>query len=76
MRFSMPVCMACFGRRLVDFEAIELSLREPGLEKRLSELPLVERVVLRDVRDMVRAIMRTGWMRFGCCHRVSSASCR
>ncbi len=39
--------MKVFGRRLVDFEAIELSLRESGIEGQLSALPLVERVVLR-----------------------------
>ena len=47
--------MACFGRRLVDFEAIELSLREPGIEGRLSALPLVERVVLRVMSELWEA---------------------
>ena len=47
--------MARFGRRLVDFEAIELSLREPGLEGQLSELPLVERVVLRVMAEIWEA---------------------
>ncbi|MXW47834.1 MAG: hypothetical protein F4Z97_04210 [Gammaproteobacteria bacterium] len=47
--------MACFGQRLVDFEAIELSLREPGIEGRLSELPLVERVVLRVMSEIWEA---------------------
>ena len=47
--------MACFSQRLVDFEAIELSLREPGMEGRLSELPLVERVVLRVMSEIWEA---------------------
>ena len=45
--------MACFGQRLVDFEAIELSLREPGIEgQSVGVTAGGESGVAGDVRDM------------------------